>query len=129
MFRRSKKRDILDGIYQENLWVAGKGESRKKAEQFATDNVGNQKLHPLALLGATSVVLLVGIFAFWLASSSNVSSGSGTSATQKQANNTSSAKIAQAGSSLEAELVSIDGQKSVDSGIYSTSLPKTLQKN
>jgi N-acetylmuramoyl-L-alanine amidase len=129
VFRRSKKRDILDGIYQENLWVAGKGDPRKKAEQFATDNVGNQKLHPLALLGATSVVLLVGIFAFWLASSSNVSSGSGTSATQKQANNTSSAKIAQAGSSLEAELASIDGQKSVDSGIYSTSLPKTLQKN
>ncbi|WP_455202242.1 N-acetylmuramoyl-L-alanine amidase family protein [Kaarinaea lacus] len=128
MFKRSKNRDILDGIYQENLWVAGKGKARNNTEQFATDDVGKRKLHPLALLGATSVVLLIGVFTYWLGSSSNVPTGSGASATRQQASSPSSAKLEQAGSQLEAELVSIDGQKSADSGIYSTSLPKTLQK-
>ena len=128
MFKRSKKRDILDGIYQENLWVAGKGDARKNPEQIATDNVDKRKLHPLALLAATSVVLLVGVFTFWLGSSSNIPTRSATSAAKHQASSPSSVKLEQAGSQLEAELVSIDGQKSADSGIYSTSLPKTLQK-
>ncbi|WP_455219259.1 hypothetical protein, partial [Kaarinaea lacus] len=83
MFKRSKNRDILDGIYQENLWVAGKGKARNNTEQFATDDVGKRKLHPLALLGATSVVLLIGVFTYWLGSSSNVPTGSGASATKQ----------------------------------------------
>ena len=129
MFKRSKKRDILDGIYQENLWVGGKGEARKKTEQLATDNLDQRKLHPLSLMGATSIIILLGIFTFWLGSSTTAPFDRATDAAEDQASRPSSAKITQAGRSLEAELVSIDGQKSTDSGIYSTSLPKTLQKN
>lgn len=128
MFKRSKKRDILDGIYQENLWVAGKGEAPKKIEQIASDAIEQRKLHPLSLLGATSIILLVGVFTFWLGSSSTTPSGSSTGAAVQLAGSPSPAKIDQSGKRLEAELVSIDGQKSADSGIYSTSLPKTLQK-
>ena len=128
MFKRSKKRDILDGIYQENLWVAGKGEARKKVDQASTGALEKRTLHPLSLLSAASIILLTGIFTYWLGSTSKAPANSSTNVAKQQTSGTSSAKLVQAGSKLEAELVSIDGQKSADSGIYSTSLPKTLQK-
>ena len=75
-----------------------------------------------------SIILLTGIFTYWLGSTSKAPANSSTNVAKQQTSGTSSAKLVQAGSKLEAELVSIDGQKSADSGIYSTSLPKTLQK-
>jgi len=128
VFKRSKKRDILDGIYQENLWVAGKGEARKKSEQASSDALEKRTLHPLSLLSAVSIILLVGIFTFWLGSTSKAPVKSSITVAGQQDGSSESKAISQAGSGLVAELVSIDGQKLAVSVIDSKSLSKTLQK-
>ncbi|WP_455222303.1 N-acetylmuramoyl-L-alanine amidase family protein [Kaarinaea lacus] len=119
MFKRSDKRDILKGIYQENLWVAGKGESRKPEKPVARA-LEKRKLHPLSLLGATSIILLGGIFMYWLGSASRIEGTIGENSAPEQ--------IAQNSARQTAQLVPLNEQKAVVSKIDPTSLPKTLQK-
>ena len=119
MFKRSNKREILKGIYEENLWVAGKAEARKD-EQSSVRSLGKQKLHPLSLLGATSVILLGGILMFWLGSSVQLPGD--------KAASVAAADVEQVKTRQEPELVALDDQKSVVSEIDPTSLSKTLQK-
>jgi len=119
VFKRSDKRDILKGIYQENLWVSGKGEPRKR-ENPTTGSVEKRKLHPLTLLGATSIILFGGVFMYWLGSASSLSDSVKTGSKPEQ--------VAQNAAKPAAEVVPLNGQKAVVSQIDPTSLPKTLQK-
>ncbi len=128
MFKRSKKRDILDGIYQENLWVAGKGKDPNKTEQVATGSLEKRKLHPLTLLGAMSIILMSGIVMFWLGMETKTPELRSSKLAQQQSSDPDSSDFDGAARDLNAEILSIDGQKSTVSEIDSTSLPKTLQK-
>jgi N-acetylmuramoyl-L-alanine amidase len=127
VFKRSDKRDILKGIYQENLWVAGKGEPRK-ADQPAARSLDKRKLHPLSLLSATSVILIGGVFMFWLGSATRTTGDVATGMASERLANAGSGQSAQVSTSREAVLVPLNEQKPVVSAINPTSLPKTLQK-
>ena len=127
MFKRSNKREILKGLYEENLWVAGKGETRK-IEKPSARSFEKRKLHPLTLLGAASVILLGGIVMFWLGASAKDPAGSAAGAAARHSTNEPLAGVAQVSTGQEPHLVSLDSQKTAVSEIDPTSLSKTLQK-
>ncbi|MCI0507834.1 MAG: N-acetylmuramoyl-L-alanine amidase [Gammaproteobacteria bacterium] len=128
MFKQSDKREILKGIYEENLWVAGKGEARK-VDKPSARSLEKRKLHPLSLISAASVVLLGGIFMYWLGSFNKapggVTSGVAPSQISGGAPLTGTAQVS---TGKVPGLAPLDSQKSVVSETDPKSFPKTLQK-
>ena len=139
MVKRTNKRAILKGIYEENLSVTEKLKAQKSGDD-ETDSAGslpNRKLHIFALFGAALVIVATGLLVHWALPEEQLL----TDFSQPDPNETSGDLQASSGESVEslnkdepgkdakiATLVPMDKDQSSKSELDSDSLQKTLQK-
>ncbi|MGD8558821.1 MAG: N-acetylmuramoyl-L-alanine amidase [Gammaproteobacteria bacterium] len=117
MFKPSKKREILKGIYQENLWVSGKGEAPgKKTAQQPAGSLRKSKWHLVPLISGAVVIVLVGIWLQW-------------QYPWAQATTTPTGDLARSGIDQGPLGVPVDGAKVDSYSAIGTAAPKMLQKN
>jgi N-acetylmuramoyl-L-alanine amidase len=117
VFKPSKKREILKGIYQENLWVSGKGEAPgKKTAQQPAGSLRKSKWHLVPLISGAVVIVLVGIWLQW-------------QYPWAQATTTPTGDLARSGIDQGPLGVPVDGAKVDSYSAIGTAAPKMLQKN
>ncbi|MGD8566592.1 MAG: N-acetylmuramoyl-L-alanine amidase [Gammaproteobacteria bacterium] len=120
MFKPSNKREILKGIYQENLWVAGKGEApAKKGAQQPERSLHKRKSHAAIVVSVAAILVVAGVLSQWQYPWAQI----GLNPQPIPAGESSPA------SGGEAKAVPLEIGNTAGSGTNATPLPKMLQKN
>lgn len=131
MFKRTNKREILKGLYEENLSVTGKhkpGAVETTPERPASASP-NRKFQFLAVFGAAMVIVATGLLVHWyLPEEHGTKDGLTLSSTARQPSDEKLSSTSGKSDSKVPDLVSLDKDQTHESGLDAKSLQKTLQK-
>ena len=128
MFKRSNKRAILHGIYEENLSVKGKRKT-DSVENRPEGSLPGRKIHFVAVIAATLLIVATAAFVHWqLPKEQDLTDFLNSSVAQKQAADESSNSNGKKSDTKYSELVALDKETSSHSGLGGDSLQKSLQK-
>ena len=128
MFKRTNKRAILKGIYEENLSVKGK---RKPATVQTTParSLPNRKFHVAAALGAMLLIVATGIFVHWqLPKEQDITDYLNSSIALRHDDGESSGSSSGKNELNVPDLIALDKEPSGQAGLDAESLQKSLQK-
>lgn len=128
MFKRTNKRAILKGIYEENLSVKGK---RKPATVQTTParSLPNRKFHVAATLGATLLIVATGLFVHWqLPKEQDITDFLNSSIALANVDGETSGSNSSKNESNVPDLIALDKEPSGQTGLDAESLQKSLQK-
>jgi len=128
VFKRTNKRAILKGIYEENLSVKGKPKTAT-ADKNSVRALPNRKFHIAVALGATLVVALTTALVHrLLPKERDITDFLNSSIVVNQVDDRSSDNSADKSDSKVSNLVALDKEASSDPGLDAQSLQKSLQK-
>ena len=128
MFKRTNKRAILKGIYEENLSVKGKRQ-HVTLQASSASSLPNRQFHVAAAIGGMLVIVATGLFVHWqLPKEQDFTDYLNSSIALSHVDGESSDSSGAKNGSNVPDLIALDKDSASQKGLDADSLQKSLQK-